>query len=840
MRSNKVKTYFILAWLLITALARLSAQTAAPVPKSNDTITKTLPKAFLDDKVDYSADDSMITDITNQKAYLYNHAVVVYQDMTLKAGYIEIDFKNNTVYAYGVKDSAGKDSQRPDFKNKDGEYVAGFIAYNFDTKKGKIKDVITQQDEGFIHGSDIKKDSNDVYYVKDGKYTTCDLEHPHYYIGAKKIKVIPDDKIITGPAELWIADIPTPLVLPFGYFPNKKGRRSGILMPSYGESASWGFFLKDGGFYFGGNEYIDLALTGDVYSNGSYGGRAATNYRKRYRFDGGLNFSYSRNLNGDIELPNTTVENNFFVRWRHSQDPKAHPSSRFTADVNAGSSKYNKYNGNVTGDYLQSNFISSISYTKNFTGTPFNFSAGARHNQNTISKKMDIILPELTLSMGRINPFKNKKRVTNTWYDKIGASATLSGRNEISAYDSTLFTDQTMKQMKNGFQLYIPISTSINLLKYFTLTPMITTTSRLYFESIDKHFDPETNSVVIDTMPGTVVANEFGTSASLTTRLYGDYYFHSKRLKQIRHVAIPSLNASYRPDFGESKYGYYKTVALDSQNTNTQQYSIFQNGIYGSPGSGKSGILSFSLNNTLEAKRKLNSDSGAVFKKVSLIDNFGVSFAYNMAAKNFNWSNINLNGRTKLFKALDITASTSLNPYQIDSSGKQIEKFEWNEGKIGRFTNGYVTLSTSLRPKQNQTPKPVSNSATRDQIDYINSHPEAYVDFNIPWNLSVFYTVNYSRPNLPRSEVTTQSLTFNGDVSLTKKWKVSLTSGYDFTHKKITLTSINVYRDLHCWEMRFNWVPFGFRQSFSIDINVKASVLKDLKLSRRKDWQDYQ
>ncbi|MDF2438562.1 MAG: hypothetical protein K0Q95_2938 [Bacteroidota bacterium] len=838
MRSNPVKTYFILACLLITALLRTSAQTAPAVKP--DTITKTVPKPLLDDKVDYTADDSMITDITNQKAYLYNHASVVYQDMTLKAGYIEIDFKNNTVYAYGVKDSTGKEVQRPDFKNKDGQYVAGFIAYNFDTKKGKIKDVITQQDEGFIHGSDIKKDTGDVYYVKDGKYTTCDLDHPHYYIGAKKIKVIPEDKIITGPAELWIADIPTPLVLPFGYFPNKKGRRSGILMPSYGESVNWGFFLKDGGFYFGGNEYMDLALTGDIYSNGSYGARAATNYRKRYRFDGGLNLSYSRTLNGDVELPNTTVENNFFVRWRHAQDPKAHPSSRFSADVNAGSSRYNKFNGSVTGDYLQSNFMSNISYSKTFTGTPFNFAANARHNQNTITKKMDITLPELTFSMNRINPFKNKQRVTNKWYDKIGISATANARNEISAYDSTLFTDQTLQQMRNGVRLSVPISTSFNVLKYFTVTPLINTSSTMYFKTIEKHLDAETNTIITDTVPGTVFANEFGLSASVNTRLYGDYYFRTKRLKQIRHVAVPQLTASYRPDFSETKYGYYKTFAADTISYKPTQYSIFQNGVFGSPAAGRSGTLNFSLNNTIEAKRKTESDSGSVFKKVSLIDNFGVSFAYNMAVVKRNWSNINFTGRTRLFKALDINASTTLNPYQIDTAGVELERFEWNNGRLGRLVNSYVTLSTSLHPKTKQGAKPVSNNATQDQMDYINSHPEAYVDFNIPWNLSVFYTINYSRPDLASSEITTQSLSFNGDVSLTKKWKVSLSSGYDFTSKKMTLTSINIYRDLHCWEMRFNWVPFGFRQSFSIDINVKASVLKDLKLSRRKDWQDYQ
>lgn len=878
MRTNSIKTYFILLCLLITAGNTVHAFTSDPLFKSNsfseadtiikakpvmkkdttskndtiivgDTIAKTISKPFLDDKVDYKADDSMITDLTNQKAYLYNNAVVLYQEMTLKAGYIEIDFKNNIVYAFSLKDSLGKETQRPDFTNKDGKYVAGYIAYNFETKKGKIKDVITQQDEGYIHGRDIKKDTGDVYYVSHGKYTTCELEQPHYYIAAEKIKVIPDDKIITGPAVLYIADIPTPLVLPFGYFPNKKGRRSGILIPSYGESANWGFFLKDGGFYFGGNEYIDLALTGDIYANGTFGGAARTNYRKRYKFDGGLNVSYSRNIEGDFELPNSTVQNNFFIRWNHIQDAKAHPNSRFSADVNAGSSKYNQYNGNVTGDYLQNTFLSNISYSKTFAGTPFNFGANLRHSQNTITKKMDITFPELSLSMNRIYPLKNKKRITNKWYDKIGVSATANARNDINTYDSLLFTNSTLQNMRNGVRLTAPISTSFNLFKYITVTPQINTASNIYFESIRQRFDVDSGRVIIDTIPGAVMANDFSVSTSLSTRLYGDYFFRTKRLKQIRHVASPTISASYHPDFSENRYGYYKEIPIDPTQTPTTvptpKYSIFQNGIYGSPAAGLSQLISFGLNNTIDAKRKSVSDSGDVFNKVSLIDNLGASCSFNIAAKSFNWSNINVNGRTRLFKIFDITAVGILSPYQLDTTdgapiGRQIDRFEWNNGKIGRFTSGTISLSTGLRSKEKTGASTTSPKATQDQLDYIKSHPEAYVDFSIPWSLNFLYNVSYSRPGFDSTQVVSQSLTFFGDLSLTEKWKISLTSGYDFTSKKITLTSINVYRDLHCWEMHFNWVPFGFRQSFSIDINVKASVLKDLKLSRRKGWQDYQ
>nr|MBA3706099.1 LPS-assembly protein LptD [Bacteroidota bacterium] len=555
MRITSTKTFFILVSLLISVT---SAGFAFESGTAADTVIKsTSNNAFLKEKVHYSADDSMLVDMVNQKAYLYGNAQVIYEDLKLNAGFIEIDFEDKLVRATGIKDSLGKDTQKPVFVQGEDKFTAGSITYNFDTKKGKIKDVITQQGEGYIHGSDIKKDTNNVYYVSHGKYTTCNLEHPHYYIGAKKIKVIPNDKIITGPADLYIADIPTPLAIPFGYFPNKKGRASGILLPTYGESANLGFFLRDGGFYFGANEFIDLALRGDIYSNGSFGAKANTNYRKRYRYNGGLNVSYSRIIQGDAELPNSIKRNDFFITWNHAQDIKAHPSSRFSASVNAGSSSFNKYNGNVTGDYLSNTFQSNIAYSKSFLGTPFNFSANARHSQNTITKKIDISLPELALSMNRIYPFKNNTISGHKWYDKVGISATANARNDINTYDSLLFKEQTLQEMRNGVRLNVPISTSLNVMKYFILTPSINFSSNIYFKTLSKYYDPIKKIALNDTIEGLRIANDYSTSVGLSTRLYGDYFFRTKHLKQIRHVATPTLSASYRPDFSESQYGYY-------------------------------------------------------------------------------------------------------------------------------------------------------------------------------------------------------------------------------------------------------------------------------------------
>jgi hypothetical protein len=848
LQTISIKTLFILVCLLITITSDAAHfQSTKPVDSialpshqhisTADTIVKPIQdNSFLKEKVTYSATDSMVIDMTNQKAYLYNNAIVIYEDMKLQAGYIELDFGKNLIYSKGIKDSAGNTVQKPVSEQGGEKFNAGEITYNFKTKKGKIKDITTQQGEGYIHGRDIKRDSNNIFYVSHGKYTTCNLEHPHFYIQAKKIKVIPNDKIITGPAQLNILDIPTPLVLPFGYFPNKKGRASGILVPTYGESANWGFFLKNGGYYFGMNEHVDLALTGDIYANGGFATRVNSNYSNRYHYNGGINLGYSHIINGISGTLTSTKQNDFLISWTHKQDNKANPSINFSANVNAASGSYNKFNGNVTGAYLTNTLQSNISFSKRFLGTPFNFTANARHSQNTINKTVSISLPELTLTMNRIFPFKNSNRVGNQWYDKIGVGATAKASNKINAGDSTLFTSYTLHHMQNGMQFIAPISTSLNVLKYFTLSPSISTSSTIYYQTIEKHLDAEHKNIITDTVTGIKMANDYSLAASLSTRVYGNYFFRTKHLKQIRHVVTPTISASYRPDFSESKYGYYKSV--QDSTGKTQQYSIFEKGIYGGPASGKSGLVSLGLNNSLEAKVKQQTDSGTTTKKVMLIDQLNATTSYNIAAKSFKWSNIGLSGRTKLFKILNVNSSATIDPYQVDPQGNRIDYLEWSKGSIGRLTQAGVALGTSLHSKTNSTKPKTSNFATPDEIDYINTHPNAYVDFNIPWNLNVSYNLSYLKPGLTTTVI--QAATFSGDLSVTKKWKISLRSGYDFTSKKLSLTSIDVYRDLHCWEMSFNWVPFGFRQSFSLNINIKSATLKDLKLTRKRQWQDYQ
>jgi hypothetical protein len=449
--------------------------------------------------------------------------------------------------------------------------------------------------------------------------------------------------------------------------------------------------------------------------------------------------------------------------------------------------------------------------------------------------------------MNRISPFKNKKRAGMKWYDKIFITPTANAKNQISSGDSSLFKPQTLKKMQNGLQFNAPINASFNVLKYFNFSPGITTSSRVYYQTIEQHYgrthNGELDSILTDTIQGIKMANDFSLNANLNTRLYGNYFFKSKYLKQIRHVMTPSIGASYRPDFSENKYGYYKTIQSELTHA-THQYSMFQNGIYGGPGAGKSGVITFGLNNTLEAKVKQQSDSGATIKKAMLIDNFSANTSYNIAIKTFKWQPFNLAARTKLFKLLDVNTNAIIDPYETNQQGKRIDYLEWSKGKIGRLTSAAVALGTSLHSKTTTKTKKAASSEDQDQIDYINNNPNAYIDFNVPWNLTVSYNLQYSKTQAITldgfQKTVTQTARFSGDLSLTQKWKISVSSGFDFKTQKLSLTSIDIYRDLHCWEMSFNWIPFGFRQSYSVNINVKSSVLRDLKLTRRRQWQDYQ
>jgi hypothetical protein len=801
---------------------------------SNDSIEKSVPKSkqVLDAPVVYSAKDSMRISVKEKKLYLFGDAEVNYKEINLKAAYIELDFGKNTLFAEGFKDSTGREIGRPEFKEGAQVIKSKTILYNFDSKKGLITDVITQEADGYIHGDLVKKMENDVMFIKHGKYTTCEADHPHFYFNISKLKVIPDDKIISGPANLVVEDVPTPLAIPFGFFPNKKGRKNGILIPQYGESQALGFFLKEGGYYVGLSDNMDLALTGDIYTRGSWATRAHTNYTKRYKFAGSFDARYSQIQISEKDFPDYQLNKDFFIKWTHRQDQKARPNSSFSADVNAGTSSFNRLNSAASTDFLQNAFQSSINYNKSWVGKPYSLNISARHTQNTQDSSVVISLPEAAFVVQRIFPLKRKSVIgSERWYEKIGVSLTSSMKNEIATKEYLLFTPASLKNFRNGIQHTVPISTSFQTMKYFTITPSINITERWYFKTLEQSYNNELQRVITDTITKFARAGEYNLNTSFTTKIYGMYQYRKGPVEAIRHVITPTLGLTYRPDFDTRKFGYFgdSTGALSS-------YSPYQLGIYGVPAPGQQGLISMRFINNIEMKTRATSDSTSG-KKIKLMENLDFGSAYNMLADSLNWQNITINGRTQLFDKVSLLFGGAIDPYAIDTAGRKINQFMWDTQKqIGRLTAANIAISFSLNSKKKSSVTS-SKKATDEELNMIQRDRENFADFNVPWNLSVNYNINYSKPGFVKQ--LTQAITFNGDINLTPRWKIGFDSGYDFVKKQMTYSRINIYRDLHCWEMKFNWVPFGVNKSYLLEINVKSAVLQDMKLSRRRSWFDY-
>lgn len=805
----------------------------------------------LSSPVVYNAEDSIVFALLDDRIYLYGTAKVEYENIVLTAARITIHTDSNYVLATPVTDSLGKMVGRPRFTESGTSMDADTMKYNFRSKKGRMSNAVTQEGGGYIHVKVGKKMPNDNVFIKDGKYTTCNLDTPHFYIATSKLKVIPDDKIITGPACLFIEDIPTPLALPFGYFPNKKGQASGIVIPQYGESPALGFYLQNGGYYWSVNDYMDLQLTGDIYSKGSWGSKFNTNYKKRYKYNGNLNLSYSQIKNSYKDFPDYSVKKEFFVRWKHSQDPKARPNSRFSADVNAGTSSNFKNNFNsVTNDYLTNTFNSSISYNRSFQGTPFNLALNARHSQNTNTGAVNVSLPQAALNMQRIYPVKTIRNWiapnaagTHKGLDKLGISYALNFRNDISTYD-TLISMNNLSNLandfRNGLQHQIPIGTNMKLFKYLTLTPSATFSAVQYFNYTNKAYDPVQDSVIVTKEQGLVGNYRYNAGANLTTKIYGTKLFRNGPVKGIRHVITPSIGVSYNPKNTAGQRSY-----IDSLN-NVIDYSIFENAVYGNLNGQEAGNVNFSVLNNLEMKVRNRKDTADPVKKIKILENVGFSGAYNLMADSLNWSNFSLNARTRLFNNVSFNFNSTIDPYQyrLDSTGtvaSRIDRTYWEDQfKLGNMTSANVAVSFSIQSKDKKNVakyQPKDNEDQRDLND-VKQNPQDYVNFNIPWRLSVNYNVNYSKSNPFAERSFTQTINFSGEVSITQKWRIEVNSGYDFVNKDFSYTTFNFYRDLHCWEMSFRWVPFGTRKSYQFQINVKASVLQDLKLSRKREYFD--
>ncbi len=836
---------------------------------------------ILSSKAEYEAGDSIVYDLNNHKVYLWSEGYIKYEDIELRAGYIEIDMIGNEVYATGLTDSLGNVTGKPVMTEGPETFEAETMRYNFDTKRGIIGGIITEQEGGILHGHTTKKHEDDHLHMQGGKFTTCDHDEPHFYISLTRAKVIPGNVVITGPAYLVIEDIPLPLAVPFGFFPNQRGRTSGVVFPTYGEEASRGFYLREGGYYFALNEYMDLQLTGDIYSLGSWKMNAASNYRKRYSYNGSFRYAYSHNVVGERGLANYQENSSYNITWQHRQDPKASPNRNLSASVNFGSSSFNKFNTYDPDTYARNTAQSSISFNQRWPDSPFSLTGNIGANQNFSNQTVNMRLPSVNFNMSRQYPFRNPDRVGDSrWYENIELSYRSKVDNRLRTYDTLLFSSQTLGDMQTGFQHDIPVRANFRLLNLLNITPGITYSGVMYTNSIRKtwvedYYDAEREevvpSLVTDTIPGIVYGHSINPnfSTGLSQNIYGMFMFRDSRVEAIRHVMTPSVGFSFAPDMEGLMPDYYRTVQRDTLGNETT-YSIFDNGMYGTPSlRGRAGSVSFSLANNIEMKVRDTEDPESESRKVKILDRLNFSSSYNVYADSMNWSTINMTGSTGILdNQIRFNFNAVMDPYALDDNFRRYNVSQWSVDRSpGRITRAGLSMTMNLRSAAapsgqrgadaagpgtgpmppNGTDPMMGNGGdiTReedeifghmDDIDGSAHYYGGYVDFNVPWNVNIRYNLNYTKPR-DESQIN-QTLNFSGDMALTPNWRIQFSSGYDFKAGDFTMTNINIYRDLHCWEMRFGVVPFGSRKSWNFTIQVKASLLNDLKYHTQRSWYD--
>ena len=817
--------------------------------KDIDTLMRVSSSA-IDHVIKYSARDSVAMDLTLRRAFLYSDGSIDYDSMLLRADRVEVDFDRHTLHAHGTPSDTSDDViGRPFFKQDGAEYHADTLTFNYDTKKGIINGVITQEGEGFLHGQRVKKINDSIMYLSGGSYTTCNYAHPHFALNFTKSKLIAGEKIVTGPAWLTIEDVPTPVALPFAFFPITKSRTSGILFPSYGWQNYRGYYLQNGGYYFALGENWDLSLLGDIYTNLSWALEAKSNYYKRYKYRGNFDARYGithEGIRGDSTTYNSFTD--FKFTWTHEQDPKANPYSRFSANVNLQSRNYNKNTSNRN-DYFNSTTTSSISFSTKL-GSYFNLSASARESYNTQTGLMNIKLPTISLSSITIYPLRRSNPVGGyRWYENISISYVMNAENNITAVDSDLFTPQTLDRMQYGIMHSIPLSSSIKVLKYFNWTNSITYNERWHWSTIEHHYDNTTGTLTTDTNRGFRPNRDFTFSSSLSSRVYGMFQFKHGPLKALRHVINPTLSFSYRPDFGAASLGWWK------QYTDTtgyvHRYSIFQNSLYGGPPDGKSGSVHLSIGNNLEIKWQNPFDSTAEAKKITLIENLTLSMSYDLAKDSINFSPLTVSGRTTLFRSLVLNYSGTFSPYVIDTLGNLHNEFLWTrERKLFRNQSSTWSAQLSLNLNNNTFKSDGQKSQGRPTTTILqtpyNYNPVfmtgGFYDFSVPWNISINYNFSYVNTFVAREmkmqSQTIQSIGLSGNINLTKAWRIAATTGYDFANKGWSYTTVDIYRDLHCWEMHFSWVPFGFYRSWYFQINIKADALRDVKYEKSLHYQE--
>ena len=850
-------------------------------------------KNGIDAPVEYQAEDSMTYEGESGIARLFGNAHVKYQDMDLQSEMIYMQMDSSLVHATGARDTTGQKFGTPVFKMGNDTYESDTMAFNFKTKKGLIQNVYTQQDEGFMVSELSKRDANGDIFLQHGRYTTCDEPHPDFYFAMSRAKVRPGKDVVFGPTYLVVADVPLPFAIPYGFFPFTKSYSSGFIMPTYGDETSRGFYLRDGGYYFAINDKMDLKLLGEIYTKGSWGISAATNYRKRYKYSGSFFASYQNSVTGEKNMPDYSKQTSFKIQWSHRQDPKANPFSTLSASVNFATTSYER--NNLTSMYnpqalTQSTRTSSVSWSTTFSSIGMSLSSTFNLNQNMRDSTIALTLPDLNISIARFYPFKRKHAAgKERWYEKISMSYTGQLSNSISTKEDKLMHSSLTKDWRNGMRHSIPISGNFTLFDYLNLSASFNFTDRMYTQRYDRSWDVENQKEVIDTITGFHNVYDWNLSMSASTTLYGMYVPSRKlfgdKIVAVRHVFTPSVSFSYAPDFSASRYGYYETYLKTDANGNTSlvEYSPYTGTLYGVPGKGKTGSISMDVKNNIEMKVRSDDDSTG-FKKISIIDELGASMSYNLAAKERPWSDLSTRLRLKLSKSytLNLNAVFATYAYEADSVGARPyigNRTEYSKGRFGRFQGMSQNLSYTLDNtkvanffKWLRGEKVKKKDKDKDDDDYdsgvetnvddkmeagkhgakkesagkAETDEDGYMVFNVPWSLSFGYGItmrentggNFNYDTMRYPYKFTQNLNVSGNIRISDGWNISFSSGYDFDNHKISMTTASLSRDLHCFNMSCSVVLAPYT-SYNFSFRCNAATLTDaLKYDKRSSYSN--
>ena len=861
-----------------------------------DSINRT-KKNGIDAPVHYTAEDSMIYDATTGLAYLYGSSTVKYTDMDLNSEKIYINLDSSVVHATGAMDSTGVLYGTPNFKMGGDEYESDTMAFNFKTKKGLITGVYTQQEDGYMTSEVSKRNEKGEMFLMHGRYTTCDDPHPDFYIALSRAKVRPGKDVVFGPAYLVVADVPLPLAIPYGFFPFSKSYSSGLIMPTYGDETERGFYLRDGGYYFAISDKMDLKLLGEIYTKGSWGLSAASNYRKRYRFSGSFFASYQNTINGEKNMPDYAKQTSFKIQWSHRQDAKANPFRTLSASVNFATTSYER--NNLTSMYnpqsmTQSTRTSSVSMTNTFSSIGMTLSTTMNLNQNMRDSTIALTLPDVNISISRFYPFKRRKMAgKEKWFEKISMSYTGHLSNSISTKEDKLLHSSLTRDWRNGMQHSIPIQGNFTLFDYININPSISFTDRTYTTKVKKSWDDDANREVADTLDGFYNVYNWSMSVSASTKLYGMFIPNRKlfgdKIQAIRHVFTPTVSFNYAPDFSASRYGYYETYQKTDADGNVSlvEYSPYQGNLYGVPGKGKTGSISMSISNNVEMKVKSDDDSTG-YKKISIIDELGASMSYNMAADIRPWSDLSTNLRLKLSKSytLNLNATFATYAYELDENGNprlSEHTTRYSQGKFGRFQGISQNISYTIsnekfmnfvkwlkgervskkkdddknddydeddeyerETNEDKSLQEGQRGAKRTNAGKAETDDDGYMAFSLPWSLSFGYGISmrentggeFNKKTMTYPYAYTQTLNCSGNIRISDGWNISFSSGYDFDNKKISMTTASLSRDLHCFNMSCSVVLAPYT-SYNFSFRCNAATLTDaLKYDKRSSYSN--